>query len=63
MMSHSDIAAMTNEQLLAEYDRLWRATMSFMAAEGNWGSERKDREEVKENFFAVEAEVVARDLQ
>ena len=37
-----DFTVLTDEQLLEEMDRLWRAHMYYMAAEGNWSSEAKE---------------------
>lgn len=58
----TDVTALTNEQLLAEYERLWRASMYYMAAEGSWESERADREATNKEFDVVEKEVRARGL-
>ena len=42
-----DFTILTDEELHEEMDRLWRAYMYYMAAEGNWSSEAKERGETK----------------
>lgn len=58
----TDFSTLTNEELVKEYDRLWRASMYYMAAEGNWEKERADREATNKEFDAVENEIKARGL-
>lgn len=58
-----DYTSLTNDKLLEEYDRLWRSYMYYMAAEGNWSSEAKERKETEAEFWACEKEVDARGLR
>jgi|LakMenEpi03Aug12_release.lakeMendotaPanAssembly.Ray.scaffolds.fasta_scaffold660959_2 hypothetical protein len=54
--------AMTDEELTAEFYRLWRQVMYYMAAEGNWSSEAKERGEAKKEYADVEEEMRKRGL-
>ena len=58
-----DFKTMTNEELETEYDRLWRAHMYYMAAEGNWSSEAKERGEVEKEYWALIGEMKERNIE
>ena len=57
-----DFKSMTVEELEAEYDRLWRQRMYYMAAEGNWSSEAKERGETTKEYYACVKECEDRGL-
>lgn len=57
-----DYTTKTNEELLTEYDRLWRRHMYYMAAEGNWSAEAKERGEAEKEYWACIKELDDRGL-
>ena len=57
-----DLTVLTEEELLAEYDRLWRNQMYYMAAEGNWSSETNDRKANEKEYYACMKELDDRGL-
>lgn len=56
----TDYKAMLDEDLKNEFTRLFRNQMYYMAAEGNWSSERAEREENDKEYWACETEMKAR---
>lgn len=58
----TDFTAMTNEELLAENERLWRQRMYYMAAEGNWSQEAAAREANDKEYWACIDECTKRGL-
>ena len=58
----SKYATMTDEEVTAEFYRLWRQVMYYMAAEGNWSSEAKARGVAKQEYSEVEEEMRKRGL-
>ena len=54
---------MTDDQLFEEYMRLGRNQMYYMAAEGNWSSEAKERGETNAEYYACSAECAKRGLE
>jgi hypothetical protein len=58
-----DLTVLTDDQLLEEYDRLWRVHMYYMAAEGNWSAEAKERGEAEKEYWACIKELDDRGLE
>ena len=58
-----DFNTMTDEQLVEEYDSLFRRYMYYMAAEGNWSQEAAARGEVTAQFYACQKECEDRGLE
>ena len=58
-----DFKSMTVEELEVEYDRLWRQRMYYMAAEGNWSSEAKERGETNAEYWALINEMKERNIE
>jgi hypothetical protein len=58
-----DFTTKTNEELEAEYDRLWRRHMYYMAAEGNWSAEAKERGETEKEYWALITEMKNRNME
>lgn len=56
----TDYKTMTDEVLQETYARLFRNYMYYMAAEGNWSAERKEREENSKEYWACESEMKTR---
>lgn len=59
----SDFTTKTNEELEAEYDRLWRQRMYYMAAEGNWASEAKERGQADKEYWDCVTEMNSRNIK
>ena len=59
----TDFTTLTNEELEQEMDRLWRSHMYYMAAEGNWESERSARETNDKEYWACIIECKKRGLE
>ena len=57
-----DYTSMTDSDLMYELDRLWRVQMYHMAAEGNYGQEKDDRDAVKKMYEMCEKEYLSRGL-
>lgn len=57
-----EYSTFSNEALLQEHDRLFRAYMYYMAAEGNWSSEAKERGETTKEYYACVKECEDRGL-
>ena len=57
-----DLTILTEEELLVEYDRLWRQQMYYMAAEGNWSAETNDRKATEKEYYACMKECEDRGL-
>lgn len=58
----TDYTTLTDKELVETFTRLWRNQMYYMAAEGNWSAERKEREENDREYWACEKEVKARNI-
>ena len=54
---------MTDDQLFEEYMRLGRNQMYYMAAEGNWSSEAKERGETNAEYWALINEMKERNIE
>ena len=54
---------MTDNQLFEEYMRLGRNQMYYMAAEGNWSAEAKERGEANKEYWDCLAEMDSRNIK
>lgn len=52
----------TNEEILTEYNKAIRLSFYYIAAEGNYNQEKKDRDENSKNIFILENEIKNRKL-
>lgn len=58
-----DLTVLTDDQLLEEYKRLMIQQMYYMAAEGNWSAEAKERGECEKEYWACIKELDDRGLE
>ena len=62
-MALKNFQDLTDAELEKELDRLWRSYMYYMAAEGNWSSEAKERGEVTKEYFDCVTECKNRGME